>query len=209
MTNVPAMTPTCVHSYLYEIGTQWSGKGVAVELGSWLGATAIPLVTGLKKAGYDRPFYCYDRWKANAEEVQKAKAQGLEIKEGQNLFPLFLDNVSAHYNNIQAFRGPITDTLKWHGEPIEICIFDAPKRDPVFSYAMRQVAPSFIPGVTVLGLLDFYFYRRCEGKKREACKVPVRFIERNGDCFIPVAQWPDKCSCVFFKYMGGKVKIPE
>lgn len=206
---IPAMTPTCVHSYLYEIGTQWSGKGVAVEFGSWLGATAVPLVTGLTKAGYDKPFYCYDRWTANNEEVQKAKMQGINIEVGQNLFPIFLDNVSRHCKDINAFRGPITSTLKWGDKPIEICIFDAPKRNPTFSFVMEQVAPNFIPGVTILGLLDFYFYLRCDGRKRQECKIPVRFITENGDCFIPIAQWPDQCSCVFFKYTGGTIKIPR
>ncbi|MBU0929950.1 MAG: hypothetical protein KJ623_02670, partial [Nanoarchaeota archaeon] len=39
---------------------EWTGKGVAIELGSWLGATAVPLLTGLITAGYDKPFYAFN-----------------------------------------------------------------------------------------------------------------------------------------------------
>jgi len=65
---IPAMTPEHVHDYLTKIGAGWTGEGVAVELGSWFGATAFYLLQGLVFAGYNKPFYCYDRWKANKEE---------------------------------------------------------------------------------------------------------------------------------------------
>ena len=209
MINIPAMTPECVHKYLYEIGRRWKGQGVAVELGSWLGATAAVLGQGLKEAGYDKPIYCYDRWTANHEEVEKARLQGVKIKEGQNLLPLFLDNVLPHYGDIYAVRGSITDTLKWHGEPIEFCILDAPKRNPTFSYAIRELSPYWIQGTTILGLLDIYFYREKGCKKREACMVQERFIKENINSFSMLAQWPDQCDCAFFEYQGGKLAIPK
>ena len=79
---VPAMTPTVVHDYLARLGEEWSGRGVAVELGSWLGGTAVPLLRGLERAGYDRPFYAYDRWEATEDEVRKAVQQGTKILSG-------------------------------------------------------------------------------------------------------------------------------
>ena len=62
-THIPEMTPPYVHDYLRQLGREWTGQGVAIELGSWLGASAIPLLEGLVEAGYDRPFYCFDKLK--------------------------------------------------------------------------------------------------------------------------------------------------
>lgn len=202
--DIPAMTPTVVHRYLREIGSKWTGKGVAVELGSWLGATAVSLLEGLVEAGYDRPFFAYDIWQANEEQVKKAADQGVEIEVGENLLPIFMQNVTKVYptSKIIANRGFISETIRTYPKyPIEICLFDAPKREPVFSNAVNALKPYWIPDVTVLGLLDYYFYKSKQGEKRELFRAPVRFIEEHENNFEKIAEWPDKCSCVFFKYV--------
>lgn len=209
MNTIPAMTPECVHEYLYRLGRQWTGQGAAVELGSWLGASAVPLLRGLKDAGYNKTFYAYDRWRANEAEVEKAMAQGLKIKPAQDLLPIFLENTHAVYGDIKAFKGGIIENLRWKDEKIEICIFDAPKRNPTFRHAVHELSPYWIPGVTVLGLLDYYFYRDCEGKKKEACLVQTKFIEYNKGRFTMLAHWPDECQCAFFRYNGGSLTIPK
>ena len=206
MNNIPAMTPERTHDYLREIGRHWTGQGVAIELGSWFGATAVPLAQGLVEAGYDRTFYCYDRWHANEAEVDKAKKQGVKISVGQNLEPLFLKNILPIYPNVKTVRGSIINKLRWKEGRIEICILDAAKRNPDFAHVIRQLSPHWIPGVTVLGLLDYYFYRKCTGKKRIACMVQERFINANKDSFSLSKAWPE-CTNVFFRYEGGKVKI--
>lgn len=193
------MSPPVVFDYLREVGRAWRHQGVAIELGSWLGATARPLLEGLVEAGYDRPFYAYDRWKANKQEVEKANRQGTKIKRDENLLPLFLSNVG--YENVKAYRGSIADTIKsYPGDPIEICLFDAPKRDPVFEVAIDVLSPYWIPGVTVLGLLDYYFYMRKSGKSRRPFLSPVKFIKRHPESFTKLAEWPGQTCAVFFRY---------
>jgi hypothetical protein len=200
---IPEMTPEVVHDYLREIGSQWSGQGVAIELGSWLGASAAPLLEGLVKAGYKLPFYCYDKWRSNSEQMVKSKDQGVKLEFNQNLLPIFMNNVTPIYSNIIATRGNISENIKkYSGGPIEFCIFDAPKREPVFGDSVRALKDHWIPGVTILGLLDYYFYEYHEGKERDSFLAPVRFIERNKDCFVKLKEWPlNVCSCVFFKYI--------
>ena len=68
----------------------WTGQGLAVELGGWLGASTVPLLSALSDVGYSDLYWVFDRWQASENEVQKAKIQGLELKVGQNLLPLFL-----------------------------------------------------------------------------------------------------------------------
>jgi hypothetical protein len=202
---IPAMTPPVVHDYLTELGKQWTGQGVAVELGSWLGATAAALLRGLMKAepAYDRPFYAFDRWKASTGEVVKARSfetissPGI-LYFGQDLLPLFLKNV--RYSRMRTFQGSIQETItQYPGDPIEICLFDAPKHNPLFIQCIRALSPYWIPGVTVLGLLDYYAYRK--RPEKQTLKAPVRLIENNPGCFEKLVEWPDECSCVFFKYV--------
>jgi len=200
---IPAMTPSVVHDYLYRLGCNWKGKGTVIELGSWLGATAVPLLKGLMTVGYNKPFYCYESWQAKAEQVIKARNQGTHLVLNQNTLPVFLKNTRSIYINIKAVRGSISNTIKtYKGGAIEICLFDAPKQNPVFNDAINALSPYWIPGVTILGLLDYYFYKsREKGKLKEKFKAPVHFIEQNADCFEKIAEWPDQCSCVFFKYV--------
>lgn len=199
--NIPSMTPECVHKYLYKIGTEWSGEGIAIELGSWLGATAVPLLKGLKKAGYDNPFISYDNWKVTEKQILKAEIQGVKINKDTNLKIEFLRNVRNVYDYLVCRKGEIQNTIiKYNDFPIEICIFDAPKSDPLFDISIRSLLPYFIPGTTILGLLDYNSYKKKDGDQREKLLAPVRFIDRNSDYFQKIAEWPDQCSCVFFKY---------
>jgi len=202
--HIPQMTPVHVHDYLRQLGRGWTGQGVAIELGSWLGASAVPLLEGLVEAGYNRPFYCFDKWSANVEEAAKARDQGIPIRYGQDLLPMFLENVTPIYPKIRATQGRIQFKIRYYpGDPIEICLFDAPKREPVFSIAINALKPYWIPGVTVLGLLDYYFYKRKPVGEQKPYLAPVRFIESHPGCFEKIKEWggDDPCSCVFFKYV--------
>jgi hypothetical protein len=195
------MTPEVVHDYLREIGSRWFGKGVAMELGCWLGASSYALLEGLVKAKYDRPFWAFDRWKATKYQVRKAGMCGEHLEEGQDLVTLYRDNVKAVYDKIYLIQGNIPNSLsKYSGDPIEICVFDAPKTNPVFIESITALERYFIPGVTILGLLDYYSYKKHEGPKREKFMAPVRFIESRGDCYSFLTSWPGECSCAFFKY---------
>lgn len=197
------MTPPRVHEYLEQIGRKWTGLGVAVELGAWLGASSAALLTGLVEAGYNLPYYVYDRWIANEAQVKKAHTVGVTITDGQDLLPLFLKNVSG-YKHINTVQGNISNTIHTYpGGPIEVCLFDAPKRNPVFTVAIQAVLPHFIPGVTVLGLLDYYFHRFRHPQDGRFL-APVKFIEQNSRYFKKIKEWtePDAMhSPVFFRYV--------
>jgi len=203
------MTPKEVHDYLRQIGSQWTGQGAAVELGCWLGATTVPLLEGLKQAGYNLPYYCYDKWKANIQQIGIAKEEGIEIRLKQDLQPLFERFVRPTYNYITCYRGRIeTEIKRYNGGKIEICLFDAPKKNPVFIESAKVVTKYFIPGVTVWGLLDYWFYTKHKGKEREDLFTPVEFMEKNKHCFEMIKDWgSNHCSCAFFKYKGGKIVV--
>lgn len=199
--NIPAMTPPEVHTYLREIGSEWTGRGCAVELGSWLGASAVALLQGLTQAGYDQPFWAFDRWTADQKQVKKAARLGQGLTPGEGLMDLFIRNTTAVYRDVTAIPGRIPKSLeKYSGNPIEFCILDAPKRNPVFINSMRILEPYFIPGVTIVGFLDYYAYRKHERQQAYNLMAPVIFVENNMESFTFMKDWEGICSCAFFRY---------
>jgi len=199
--HIPAMTSPEVHAYLEKIGTEWTGKGMAMELGCWLGATSVPLLKGLVQAGYDKDFWAFDRWWVNQAQVDKATKQGCTLVDGQDSSLIYLQNVKEVYDKIKAFRTELPGGLtNYTGGKIEILIFDAPKRNPVFTDCMNYLLPHCIPGVTIIGLLDYHFWERLEGKKRKAMRAPVEFMKKHGDHFSLLREWKVKDTATFFKY---------
>lgn len=198
-THIPAMTNPRVHEFLYELGYNWTGQGTAVELGSWLGASAVPLLEGLIQSAFDKQFWAFDRWEANSEQVKKAKDQGVRLALNQDLEQLFINNVTRVYPNIRTVKGNMPKSLRAYGvTPIEICIFDAPKQEPVFTECVKQLIPYWIPGVTVLGLLDYWFFQRHEGRKRTRFITPHLFMKKYGQYFSVIKDFTT--SEVFFRY---------
>jgi len=200
---IPAMTPKEVHDYLHQIGSEWSGEGSVVELGCWLGATSAALLHGLVKADFDRTYYAFDRWESNKQQIDIAKEHGKRLTNKQNLAPLFKKHVLSIYKDVIMYKGQIGDTLsRYPGDLIEICLFDAPKKDPIFTKSMNVLSPYFIPGVTIVGLLDYKFYRKRKGYEKEELLAPVLWMHKHRANFEKIKEWPDNlCSCVFFKYI--------
>jgi hypothetical protein len=200
LNGIPAMTSPQIHAYLEELGSQWTGQGSAVELGCWLGASAIALLKGLTKAGYNQPFWAFDKWEADRGQVPKAQAQGVKLKLGENTLPIFKRNVNPIYDKVTTVKGGMPSTLHFYdSQPIEICILDAPKAEPIFTESIKAMSPYWIPGVTILGLLDYDFYLRHTGAKREKFKAPVVFMEKHKRNFSLLKEWPDEV-VKFFKY---------
>lgn len=201
---IPAMSPPEVHTYLKELGNAWSSQGCAIEVGCWLGATSVALLDGLVEAGYDLPFWAFDRWMANVSEVRKAAQQHVRIRPRQDLKPIYHKNVSPVYNDIRMIQGNVPRTLQsFPAQLIEFCMFDAPKRNPVFQKTIDFFIPHFIPGVTILGLLDYHFYLRRRLNRKgdwEEFLAPVKFIEQFSENFTLLRDFEDNGSCVFFRY---------
>ena len=201
---IPAMNPPEVHQYLNELGRGWTGQGVAMEVGCWLGATSVALLEGLVEAGYDRPFWAFDRWSANGAEVIKASDQKVPLLMGQDLKPVYEKNVSPTYAKLKMVKGAIPGTFRvYTRDSIEFCLFDAPKCNPVFRDATKFVVPYFIPGVTVFGLMDYYFYKRKQEQQHADWKkflVPVHFIKKYSDHFTLLREFSGFGMSAFFRY---------
>jgi len=192
---IPTMTSKVVHDYLEEIGGQWTGQGVAMELGCFMGASSAPLLKGLVKAGYDKEFWAFDRWVANSQQVEIVREYGIKLKVGDDVFPYYSENIFKIYMPIFDVPGYIPNSLvNYSGAPIEICIIDAPKRNPVFSNTIKALYKYWIPGTTIVGLLD---YKWSGGVVRDNI---AQFVDANKNSFELIKEWDNECPR-FYKYI--------
>lgn len=198
---IPRMNSDDCLDTLIDIGEAWSLQGVAMELGCWLGASSAALLTGLNRAGYDYPFYAFDMWEANRQQVN----QGREIVThvGQDMLRLYKKNIEPMVNNkLLTYKGRMPQTLEsvdLSNVLIEVLVLDAPKSEPVYTACIRALHKYWIPGVTILCLLDYNFYQRKEGVEREKLLAPVNFMIRNEGCFSSIHQKEGE-SAAFFRY---------
>ena len=178
---IPSMTSAEAHAYLEELGRLHSGHGEVVECGSWLGASAAALARGLRASDYQGAIHAYDRWTATAGEVEKADRWGVMIRVGQNLEPLFRENVEPIGIPIRCHRGSIS-TSHWCGQPIEIFLIDAAKEPVPFLKTLAVFGDSFVPGKTILGFMDHHCWRNCS-----AYRGDVLLLSRTSDPMINTA----------------------
>lgn len=202
------MTYEETRNQLRSVGRRWTGQGVAMELGCWLGSTSIALLEGLVEVGYDYPFWAFDKWVTTKAQVIKAEKQGVKIREKEDLRLRYQRNVGRVYPNVETIQGMIPDTLKqFPVQPIEICVFDAPKIDPTYGNTARLLIPMFIPEVTIWCQLDYFFYTRKAGSVRVETLTPLRFMDKYKEYFELVWEYPSVPEGgAFFKYIK---KIPE
>ena len=138
-----------------------------VEVGCWLGAVTEHLVGS-------HPVFVYDAFEATQSEVEKAKAFGVKLYEGQNTLPMVRETVPGPWY----IKGDIMDA-GYAGPPIGLYIDDASKRAKLWNHSMSIFEPCFVPNETVLFLMDFD-YPPCV-EQREYAKKWTLLERRIGD----------------------------
>lgn len=204
---IPRMnTDNCLDT-LTQMGEKWTGQGVAMELGCWFGSSSIALLKGLNKAGYDKSFYAFDQWEVGKQQLRDRAEFVTHV--GQNTLPQYIRNVSKYSNNLLVYKGRMPKTIEsvdLSDVLIEVLVLDAPKMKPVFTGCIRALYKHWIPGVTILCLLDYNFYQRKKGVEKERLLAPVNFIIGNWDCFSLIYQGRGE-SAAFFKYEKELINI--
>ena len=199
---IPSMTNAAAHLALDALGQHWTGRGVAVECGCWLGASSAALLRGLVAADYDRPFYAFDRWEANDSEVRKAGAVGVRLAVGEDLMGHWLANVAPVYGKLQPCRCDLAG-LTWKHGPVEVLVMDAAKREPTFSHVMGEFVPHLVDGAWVV-LLDYDYWLRFDGPQADALRCQERWMEGRGRDFRMVT--PIGVCGMVFRYRQEGVK---
>jgi hypothetical protein len=181
-TQIPSMGGTELGTQLREAARRAPSNTSIVEVGSWLGAGTAQLALGVRERENDGSIgiHCYDRWEATEQEVEKAaRMKNLSLHVGQDTLPWVMDR-------LRPFGVPI-DFVKvdlraatWDSGPISIYIDDAAKTPPKFLHVLKTFGPHWIPGETLVVLMDFHYWKKSGS---EGHKAQMRFIERHRDHF--------------------------
>jgi len=203
MIKIPTMTDLDGREELREAASKVRPGRNIVEVGAWLGACTVFLAAGILQSGNKNPLHVYDNFVATNTEKEKADKQGVSISANVEYINLFdshmapLDNlgvkITKHVCNIK--------TCKWAGGKIGLYVDDAAKKKTAFNHVMKTFYPYFMPGETILFLMDYYFYERKTEKSYEYQKF---FMESHKKNFKFIKRIGDSCNAVFL-YTGGSL----
>lgn len=151
---IPGMICEREQRYLYWLTSQaYSGQGAVAELGSFLGKSAMYLGAGLRKAGFDIPLWCFDKfeWAAAASWSER---YGIALPDKADFRPLFLEHVRPIYPPVRAVKTDIK-RIEWKGGLVEILFLDAPKRLAEISAVLTNFGPYLEPHFSLIVCDDY------------------------------------------------------
>lgn len=132
-----------------------SGRGLVLELGTWLGSGTAELCRGLDESGAPWRLTAVDRFAWVDAHRKKVPEAGLAI--GDSFMPLFLRNLAPWGDRVDAVQGDLAnlaDLVPMEGE-LELLVVDAPKTWRLMRRILDHVGPRLMPGARVV-FQDFF-----------------------------------------------------
>ena len=182
-----------------------------VELGAWLGAGTAQLAAGVRDSGRNVWVHAFDRFEATASEVEKAREAGSRLEIGQStrgvvwkhlLAAGLWPRVCLHSIDIRKAKWPSPEITRPGGGAIALHVDDACKRGPAFLHALRTFGPSWIPGVTVVVLMDFWYFET--PGTDEGLAFQYDWMGEHCECFEVLRARMPPTSAAAFRYLGGE-----
>lgn len=138
----------------------FSGNGLIVDAGAYVGASAFCLASGVasnRKVDKSQPvIYSYDYFKAIDDYViEDISANFRSIQKGEEYLDLFLAQTKKYKALIHPIAGDFLAT-KWNDGAIEILFIDIAKTSELNSHLIREYFPHLVPGRSLLIQQDFY-----------------------------------------------------
>ncbi len=140
----------------------FSGAGIIVDLGCWLGATTYSFAKGLAeniRARQNRIVHAFDLfvWK----EWMRSVADTIQM-------PIRYQPEESFFHDVEKILAPYQDTIQLHQgdllhyqplqEPIEMLFIDAMKSWPLAEKIVTAFFPRLIPGTSVVVQQDFVYH---------------------------------------------------
>lgn len=183
-----------------------------VELGVFLGSGTAQLALGLRDSSRPVEIHCYDRFETRAHEKHMAEKEGVKLASHEDTVPRVQASLAPFGVPVVLHKGDIR-LAKWKGPQIGMHVDDACKREPAFTSALRTFSPWWVPGETVVVLMDFYYFTRKPGIGLE---FQYNWMHEHARCFQQIddegAMRRDadsertlsiEGSTAVFRYMGG------
>lgn len=176
--SIPAMAGYEIGTYLQSAAAGVTSPHCIVEIGPWLGANTARMAHGTIGQADPAVVHSYDLFQARGDEVRKAASLGLDIGLGEDTRPLVQKLIAPFGGKVKLHKGDILD-IEWDGTPIGLYVDDAAKTPTYFYNMMRVFAPSFVPGETIVVLMDYGFWRdRPTRRAQQRFRVQQNLIER-------------------------------
>lgn len=181
-------------------------EGAIVELGPWLGSVTGFLCLAVKHSGADVPIHVFDKWHVNDHYKTRAmQYHGIEIEGPDDLVDIYKENIAPFGVDVHMHRGSIYKA-EWDGSPISLYINDAGSMKRPTDHTFQLFSPSFIPGVTIVFMMDMFFFSTNE----EGFRYQKDFMNRNKSVFQFISH-PPRSMCGIYRYLGGEIDydVPE
>lgn len=200
---IPSMDGRQLAGHLRAAAAQVPEGSCIVEVGSWMGSGTAQLAIGAKAARPVPSIHVFDRFRASRSEVVKADTGGVQLRKGQNTLPIVQKHLAPLDASIVFHRTKIKD-ISWQDGPIGLYVDDAAKGAADFNRVLRCFGPSWIPGQTVLVLMDYGFWKKfteTDPEKSERMRPQYDFVTAHPDHFSVVAEDPIAgTSAAMFRY---------
>jgi hypothetical protein len=135
----------------------YSRAGAVVDLGAYLGGSAICLAAGLRAQGVtDRVLHSYDLFKLGAYELERDFPDG--APPGNSTRSIFDANLMAYADLLATHEGDLLEQ-RWDGSDVEILFVDIAKSSASWDHVVEQFFPALIPGRSVVVMQDYLFER--------------------------------------------------
>lgn len=185
-----------IGDYLAKYASEAPAGSAIVEVGCWLGAGTAHLALGAMQ-NIAVEMYVFDRWKFDEWEVKKARDRGFDIKLGEDTLPRVAESLTRFPVSITYFKGNIIDARWDKNKPIGLYVDDAAKKERFFTHAMETFGPAFIPGRTILVLMDYNF----DEKAGPVYAAQKRYMRGNAR-FEQIEDRIGGTSAAVFRYLG-------
>ena len=196
---IPSMGGRKIGAWLRQAARDAPSNTSIVEVGCWLGAGTAQLALGIRErpCPKDVSLHCYDRWKATTSEVDKALRGGVNLSVGDDTLPWVRQALNPFNVPIRFHKGDVM-VAGWQDGRISVYVDDVSKPPWRFFPALLMFGPWWIPGETVIVLMDYDHWKN-SGEFAHRCQK--QFVEANRDCFEPLGHAGDgKSSGAMFRY---------
>ncbi len=195
---IPSMGGTEIGPILKKYASQVNSGQAIVELGCWLGAGTRQLLDGVQQSGRDVVVHSFDKFQVKGHQKEKAAAFGVNLKDS---FQEFQKTFSTELTEqrLEVYWCKI-EKATWNGPEIGVHVDDACKRQPAFDHAIKTFSPFWVPGETVVVLMDFWYFLKC---KKSGLRYQFEWLEGNQHCFTELEQLDKSTYTIVLRYLGG------